>query len=58
VQDERGGDAALDELVRGLDDAVGAADCLEGVGEEIEVASVTFGALINNLSKSADCTCE
>lgn len=58
VQDKRGGDAALDELVRGLDDAVGAANCLEGVGEEIEVASVTLGALVDDLLKLADCTCE
>ncbi|KAI6756235.1 hypothetical protein HG530_011971 [Fusarium avenaceum] len=58
VQNKRGGDAALDELVRGLDDAVGAADCLKGIGEEIEVASVTFGALVNDLLKLADCTCE
>lgn len=58
VQNKRGGDAALDELVRGLDDAVGAADCLKGIGEEIEVAGVTFGALVNDLLKLADCTCE
>jgi hypothetical protein len=57
VQDKRGGYAALDELVRGLDDSVGATDCLEGVGEEIEVASVTFRALVNDLLKLADCTC-
>jgi hypothetical protein len=57
VQDKRGSDAALDELVRGLDDAVGAADCLEGVREEIEVASVTFGALVNDLMELVECVC-
>ena len=49
VEDERRGDAALDKLVRGADDAVGASDSGKGVGEEIEVALGALGALVNNL---------
>lgn len=53
VKHEGGGDAALDELVGSLDDAVCAADGFEGVGEEIEMAGVTFGALVDDLMASA-----
>jgi hypothetical protein len=53
VKHERSGDAALDEFVGRLDDAVCAADGFEGVGEEIEMAGVTFGALVDDLTESA-----
>lgn len=49
VQVEGRGNAAGDELVRGVDDAVGATNGLEGVGEEIEMAGVALGALVNDL---------
>jgi hypothetical protein len=49
VEDEGRGDAALDKLVRGVDDAVGASDSGEGVGEEIEMALGALGALVDNL---------
>jgi hypothetical protein len=52
VKHEGSGDAALDEFVRGLDDAVCAADGFKGVGEEIEMAGVTFGALVDDLMES------
>jgi len=55
VENERSGDAALNELVRGLDDAVCAADGLEGIGEEIEMAGVTLGALVDDLDKVSRC---
>lgn len=51
VQVQGGGDAAADELVRCLDDAVGAADSGEGVGEEIEVALLALGALVDDLEE-------
>ena len=51
VKNERSGDAALNKLVRGLDDAICAANGLEGVGEEIEMAGVTLGALVDDLDK-------
>lgn len=49
VELDGGGDAAGDELVGGVDDAVGAAYGCESVGEEIEVAFVALGALIDDL---------
>jgi hypothetical protein len=49
VEDEGRGDAALDKLVRGVDDAVGASDSGEGVGEEIEMALGALRALVDNL---------
>jgi hypothetical protein len=52
VEHEGRGDAALDELVRRLDDAVCAADGFEGVGEEVEMAGVTFGTLVDDLMES------
>ena len=42
------------ELVAGVDDALGRAiEGGEGVGEEVEVAFVTFGALVDDLEGSA-----
>jgi hypothetical protein len=41
---------ALDEFVGGIDDAfAGAVEGGEGVGEEVEVAFVAFGALVDDL---------
>jgi hypothetical protein len=53
VQVQGGSDAAADELVRRLDDAIGAADGGEGVGEEIEVALLALGALVDDLEELA-----
>jgi hypothetical protein len=47
---ERRGDGALDELVRSGDDAIASVSKLgEGVDEQIQVALITFGALVDNL---------
>lgn len=55
VELDGGGDAAGDELVGGVDDAVGAAYGRESVGEEIEVAFVALGALIDDLCHVRRC---
>ena len=49
METNRRGDATSNELIRGLDDAVGATYCREGIGEEVEVTFVAFGALVNDL---------
>jgi hypothetical protein len=55
VDGERAGDLwAVHELVGGVDDALGGAvESGEGVGEEVEVAFVAFGALVDDLDWSA-----
>jgi hypothetical protein len=55
VNSDRAGDfGAVDELVAGVDDALGGAvESGEGVGEEVEVAFVAFGALVDDLDWSA-----
>lgn len=55
VKNKRSGDAALNKLVRCLDDAVCAANGLEGVGEEIEMAGVTLWTLVDDLDKVSRC---
>lgn len=50
LEHEGRGDAAGYEVVRDGDDAGGeGADLLEGVLEEVEVAGVAFGALVDDL---------
>lgn len=51
VKHKRSGDATLDKLVRGLDYTVCAADGLECVREEIEMAGIALGTLVDNLDK-------
>lgn len=55
MKHKRGSNATLDKLVRCLDDAVCAADGLESVGEEIEMAGVTLGTLVDNLDGISCC---
>lgn len=52
VKNDGRGDAAGDELVRSVDNAVGTANGLEGVGEEIEMTLVAFRALVDNLGST------
>jgi hypothetical protein len=49
AQNKGCGDVACHPLERGLDNSIGASNSGEGVLEEIQVALVTFRALVNNL---------
>jgi hypothetical protein len=55
VNSDRAGDfGAVDELVAGVDDALGrTVESGEGVGEEVKVAFVAFRALVDDLNESA-----
>jgi hypothetical protein len=55
VKHKRSSNATLDKLVGGLDDTVCAADGLEGVGEEIEMAGFALGTLVDNLNDISYC---
>jgi hypothetical protein len=49
AENKRSGDVASHPLVRGGNKTVGSANSVKGVLEEIQVALVALGALVNNL---------
>lgn len=49
MEGDGGGDPACNELVRRVNDTIGATYCCEGIGEEIKVTFGAFRALINDL---------
>ena len=49
MEDKGAGYATSNKLVRGVDDAIRATNCCEGVGEKVEMAFSAFGALVHDL---------